>query len=211
MPLPAEFLSAIRSIVGGAFTRDAPDVRLAYGTDALRKGTPADLVVLPGSAGEIAAIAALCTTHRVPLVVRGAGTGIHRRRRAPARGRRAVARAPRSHHRNRRREPARRGRAECRDRTPAGRGRAPRTLLPAGPGEPPRVGHRRKRRGRRRRSACVQVRHDQAVRARARGRAADRRGRQDRIEDGQERGRLRPDATARRLRGHARDHHSTSS
>jgi glycolate oxidase len=49
--------------------------RLAYGTDALQRGHPADLVVLPGSAQQIAAIARLCHEMRVPLVPRGAGTG----------------------------------------------------------------------------------------------------------------------------------------
>ena len=48
---------------------------LEYGTDALKRGHPADLVVIPGSAAEISAIARLCHDLRVPLVVRGAGTG----------------------------------------------------------------------------------------------------------------------------------------
>ena len=47
----------------------------AYGTDALKQGHRADLVVMPASAGQIAAIARLCHEMRVPLVPRGAGTG----------------------------------------------------------------------------------------------------------------------------------------
>ena len=47
----------------------------AYGTDALKRGHPADLVVMPASAQQIAAIARLCHEMRVPLVPRGAGTG----------------------------------------------------------------------------------------------------------------------------------------
>ncbi len=39
------------------------------------KGIRPDLVVVPGSTAEISAIARLCNEHRVPLVVRGAGTG----------------------------------------------------------------------------------------------------------------------------------------
>ena len=47
----------------------------AYGQDALGKGHPPDLVLVPATTQEIAAIARLCNEHRVPLVVRGAGTG----------------------------------------------------------------------------------------------------------------------------------------
>jgi glycolate oxidase len=48
---------------------------MAYGTDALQQGSPADLVLIPGSVDQIAAIARICHEHRFPLVVRGAGTG----------------------------------------------------------------------------------------------------------------------------------------
>ena len=46
-----------------------------YGQDALRQGHAPWLVVFPGSTEEIAAIARVCHESRVPLVVRGAGTG----------------------------------------------------------------------------------------------------------------------------------------
>ena len=59
---------------------------------------------------------------------------------------------------------------------------------------------RRQRRGVRRRPARLQVRHDEALRARPRGGASDRGDRQDRRQDGEERRRLRPDAAARRAR-----------
>jgi glycolate oxidase len=65
----------VTGIVGPEWTRSSPDDLAEYGTDALKKGHPADLVVLPGSTAEIAGIARLCTAHRVPLVVRAAGTG----------------------------------------------------------------------------------------------------------------------------------------
>jgi glycolate oxidase len=73
--LPVDFTTAITDIVGASWVRDAPDTRLAYGTDALKKGVAADLVVLPACTAEISRIAALCTAHHVPLIVRGAGTG----------------------------------------------------------------------------------------------------------------------------------------
>jgi glycolate oxidase len=46
-----------------------------YAADALGIGSPPDLVVLPDTTDEISLIARLCQEHRVPLVVRGAGTG----------------------------------------------------------------------------------------------------------------------------------------
>jgi glycolate oxidase len=46
-----------------------------YGADALLQVHRPDLVVLPANAAEISRIASLCTEHRVPLVVRGAGSG----------------------------------------------------------------------------------------------------------------------------------------
>jgi glycolate oxidase len=73
--LPPDFVSTLSAVVGPEWTRDAPDDLLAYGTDALRKGHPADLVVLPADTAQISAIARACTRDRIPLVVRGAGTG----------------------------------------------------------------------------------------------------------------------------------------
>ncbi len=49
--------------------------RHTYGVDALGKGHPADVVVIPASSAEISRIARLCHDRRIPLVVRGAGTG----------------------------------------------------------------------------------------------------------------------------------------
>lgn len=73
--IPEALLSSVESTVGAAHVRRDEASRLAYGTDGTRHTAAADLVVLPGNAQEIAAIARLCTEHRVPLVPRGAGTG----------------------------------------------------------------------------------------------------------------------------------------
>ena len=68
-------VSTLRDIVGTEHVR-SDDVSLqAYGVDALGKGHPPDIVVIPASTAEVAAIARLCNAERVPLVVRGAGTG----------------------------------------------------------------------------------------------------------------------------------------
>ena len=73
--LPFSFLNALRSAVGSEHVRTDDDSRAVYGTDALKRGTPADAVVFPANTQETAAIARLCNEHRVPLVPRGAGTG----------------------------------------------------------------------------------------------------------------------------------------
>lgn len=73
--VPAHLLEQIAAIVGAAFVRRDPATLERYGVDALKRGHPPDLVVLPGSAREVAALVALCNTHRIPVTPRGAGTG----------------------------------------------------------------------------------------------------------------------------------------
>src|SRR5687768_10882854 len=73
--LPATFVSEVSEVLGREHVLEHPPALDPYAADALGIGAPPDLVVIPGSAQEIAAIARLCNEHRVPLVVRGAGTG----------------------------------------------------------------------------------------------------------------------------------------
>ena len=73
--IPERVAAELHEIVGSDHVRsDAASIE-AYGQDALRQGHPPDLVVIPANVREVAAIARLCNEHRVPLVVRGAGTG----------------------------------------------------------------------------------------------------------------------------------------
>ena len=72
---PSSFVDTIVGIVGREHVRLDAESLLRYGTDALLKGHPADLVALPGSTEEVAAIARHCHEMRVPLVPRGGGTG----------------------------------------------------------------------------------------------------------------------------------------
>jgi glycolate oxidase len=65
----------LTTIVGPDHVLQDPRAIEAYSADALGIGSPPDLVVRPGSASEVSAIARLCNAHLVPLVVRGAGTG----------------------------------------------------------------------------------------------------------------------------------------
>jgi glycolate oxidase len=68
-------LSAFADIVGSDYLHTDLVARERYGIDALQIGHPADAVVVPADTRQIAAITRLCNAHRVPLVVRGAGTG----------------------------------------------------------------------------------------------------------------------------------------
>jgi glycolate oxidase len=69
------FVRAVVDAVGSAHVRSDPDTLSIYGQDALRQGHSPHLVVFPGSTSEVAAVARACNEARVPLVVRGAGTG----------------------------------------------------------------------------------------------------------------------------------------
>jgi glycolate oxidase len=73
--VPEEFLYGLSAAVGPEWIRTDTASREAYGTDALLRGRPADFVVIPADTGQVAAVARLCNLHRIPLVVRGAGTG----------------------------------------------------------------------------------------------------------------------------------------
>jgi glycolate oxidase len=73
--LPATFIDAIERIAGPSHLKRDDAARAAYGADALEQVSLPDLVVLPGSTTEVAAIARQCHEMRVPLTVRGAGTG----------------------------------------------------------------------------------------------------------------------------------------
>ena len=75
MTVPEHVRAALVAFVGGEHVRDDAAARAAYAADALGDGHPPDLVVIPATTAEISAVARLCTECRVPLVVRGTGTG----------------------------------------------------------------------------------------------------------------------------------------
>jgi glycolate oxidase len=70
-----EVIHALTSIVGADHIRTDAASLEAYGVDALGQGHPPDLVALPANTAQVAAIARFCNEQRMPLVVRGAGTG----------------------------------------------------------------------------------------------------------------------------------------
>ncbi|RPJ71570.1 MAG: FAD-binding protein, partial [Acidobacteria bacterium] len=69
------FVADLRETVGPAFVRADEEARAKYGQDGLKRGHLAELVVIPGTTSEVAAVAEACHAARVPLVVRGGGTG----------------------------------------------------------------------------------------------------------------------------------------
>jgi glycolate oxidase len=75
MTVTSAALASLTAIVGAANTRTDADALLAYGTDALKRGRAADIVLLPADTAQVAAIARICTQHRINMVPRGAGTG----------------------------------------------------------------------------------------------------------------------------------------
>ena len=75
MPLDSVIVDRLRNVVGPDFVRVDAESCAAYGTDALKRGHPADAVVLPANTSEIARIARICSETRTPLVPRGGGTG----------------------------------------------------------------------------------------------------------------------------------------
>ena len=75
MTVTSAALASLTAIVGAANTRTDADALLAYGTDALKRGRAADIVLLPADTAQVAAIARICAQHRINMVPRGAGTG----------------------------------------------------------------------------------------------------------------------------------------
>jgi glycolate oxidase len=66
----------LRGVVGAAHVLSEPGDLLAYEYDASNFTAAPDLVVLPGSAEEVAEVLRIATRHQVPVVPRGAGTGV---------------------------------------------------------------------------------------------------------------------------------------
>ena len=73
--IATDLVDALIARVGEAHVRTDLESRTTYGTDALKRGAPADLVVWPGSTAEVAAVVQVCAERRVPIVPRGGGTG----------------------------------------------------------------------------------------------------------------------------------------
>jgi glycolate oxidase len=71
----ADILAELQTALGAEHVRTDDQARVAYGTDASKRGHPADVVVFPGNTAEVAAVVRLCAERRIPMVPRGGGTG----------------------------------------------------------------------------------------------------------------------------------------
>lgn len=73
----AGFIQQLTDVVGEEFIHTDPVALRTYDCDGLTiyKGAPS-AVVLPGSAEEVRRIVEICREHQVPLIARGAGTGL---------------------------------------------------------------------------------------------------------------------------------------
>ena len=74
-PASVDFVASLRSIVGASHVLTDEEARHTYGTDALKRGAAADVVVTPASAREVSGVMKLCSAGRVPVVPRGGGSG----------------------------------------------------------------------------------------------------------------------------------------
>src|SRR4029077_18407809 len=76
MPLPSQVLGELCNAVGREQVIDAAyDLRI-FERDASIEGAVPDAVVLPASTDEVAAVVRIAAKHGIPVVPRGAGTGL---------------------------------------------------------------------------------------------------------------------------------------
>jgi D-lactate dehydrogenase len=73
--ISGEFAANLRNIVGAANVLTDPADRWTYGYDNSRKHSEPDVVAFAVNQEQVAESVRLCNRHRVPLVVRGRGTG----------------------------------------------------------------------------------------------------------------------------------------
>lgn len=73
--LKADFIHKVEEAVGLKGCGRGQEALELYSADASRCEGRAELVVFPDTTEQISTVAALCNHHRVPLTVRGAGTG----------------------------------------------------------------------------------------------------------------------------------------
>ena len=72
--LAGESIAEVFRSVGGQIRQSWCGPCFGQGPDALGKGHPPDLVIIPGHTEQVAAIARLCNEHRVPLPRPGSGS-----------------------------------------------------------------------------------------------------------------------------------------
>src|SRR2546428_12560714 len=78
MVVPRALMARLKEIVGPTYVLTRPEDVVVYEQDAflVARALP-DIVVLPGSTAEVAGVLRLVHEAGVPLVARGAGTGLN--------------------------------------------------------------------------------------------------------------------------------------
>jgi len=76
MAMPASVVAELRSVVGRDHVIDSPYDLHIFARDASIEGAVPDAVVLPATSEEVASVIRVATKHHVPVVPRGAGTGL---------------------------------------------------------------------------------------------------------------------------------------
>ena len=203
------FLAAVRAALPDLRLLEDPVDREGYRNDEtayLKAGLPL-AVALPTSTAEVATLVRLAAEHRIPIVPRGAGTGLSGGAAGIEGGLTiALTRMDRVLEIDRENlvvvtQPGILN-AELKKR-----GRRGGPVLRSGSGELRDLLDRREPRDERRRAVLREVRPDPRLRPRAGGRPRRRPRHPDRRQERQGRRRLRADAPVRRVAGDARDHH----
>jgi glycolate oxidase len=76
MPMPGSVLNGLRRIVGNEHVINDPNDLLIFERDGSITGALPDAVVLPADRDQVMAVVRLAAQHRLPVVARGAGTGL---------------------------------------------------------------------------------------------------------------------------------------
>src|SRR5438045_8920696 len=72
----AEVVRELSALLGARFVLHTPYDLMLYEYDASIDRSSPDIVVLPASTGDVVAIVKIAAHHKVPVVPRGAGTGL---------------------------------------------------------------------------------------------------------------------------------------
>src|SRR3977135_2770743 len=76
MPLTGPAIEELRRIVGSESVIDSANDLRIFERDASIEGAVPDAVVLPATTAEVSAVVKVAAKHRIPVVPRGAGTGL---------------------------------------------------------------------------------------------------------------------------------------